>query len=110
MAWWNLSPVRKDRPRFRPAAETLEDRATPAAMTVYEATELQVMNQFRANPAAFANDLRSLYLGTGPVPYTSPNGYKSDDPVWTDIRGDINNSEATTTWRSGFTGSTVGSF
>lgn len=113
MSWWNLSPVRTIRSRVRLGAEALEERATPAAMTVYEATELQVMNQFRANPVAFANDLKSLYLGGG---YVSPYGYAATDPIWADIRASINATEAATAaaggvgWRSGFTGSTVGTF
>jgi hypothetical protein len=87
----------------RPNLEQLEDRVTPAAMTPYEVHALQVINYARTNPAAFGQDLKNLYLGS--ASYTSPMGYKGNDPVWADLRNEIASAERRTgsTWRSGFT-------
>ena len=100
MVWRRLFPLRKSRSNSRPErlvrldAEALEDRVTPATMTTYEASELQVMNQFRANPTAFANDLNALYHGGA---YQSPNGYAASDPIWADLRSEITDAESTLT-------------
>jgi hypothetical protein len=93
--------------RVRLNAEQLEDRVTPAAMTAYEVSALNVINQMRANPATFANDLRQLYLGGS---YQSPTGYAASDPIWTDLRAQINESESTSSWRSGFTSTGANTF
>lgn len=106
MDWRRLFSLPKARPTVRLHAEALEDRAVPAVMTAYEAAELQVMNQFRANPQAFANDLNALYHGGA---YQSPNGYAASDPIWADLRAEINAAE-TGSWRSGFNGASASSF
>jgi len=89
------------------SAELLEDRVTPAVLSPYEVSALSVINQMRANPAAFATDLRQLYQGGS---YTSPTGYAANDPIWTDLRSQINDSEATSSWRSGFNSSGSNTF
>ncbi len=99
MRWRQLSSANSPR-RTRLEFDALEDRVTPAAMSAYEVDALLLVNQLRANPAAFANDLKQLYLGGS---YQSPSGYAANDPVWTDLRSDINNAQSTTNWRSGFT-------
>src|SRR4051794_549222 len=93
--------------RFRPRVEGLEERATPAAMNAYETYALQIINQLRANPGAFAADLKQLYLGGT---YRSPTGVRADDPVWTDLRAEINFAQANGFWRSGFSGGGTNTF
>jgi hypothetical protein len=95
-----LDRSRGSRRRVVLNVETLESRATPAALTAYETHALQVVNQLRTDPTAFANDLKLLYLGGT---YQSPNGYAASDPIWTDLRATINNAQAQSSWRSGFT-------
>lgn len=109
MAWRLFSrrgEIRSKERSVRLNAEVLEDRLTPAAMSAYEVSALAVINQMRSNPAAFATDLQNLYRGGN---YTSPTGYSASDPIWTDLRAEINSAEAQSTWRSGFnsTGSTT---
>lgn len=94
-------------PRTKLAVEALEERVTPAAMSSYEASALAIVNTFRSNPVAFANDLNLLYRGNN---YASTTGYTANDPVWTDLRAEINNAEATSSWRSGFTSSGANTF
>ncbi len=112
MAWWQLfrtaaNRTRQPLRRTRLAAESLEDRVTPAALTAYEVDALQVINQLRENPAAFANDLRLLYLGGA---YQSATGYAATDPIWTDLRAQINSAQASSSWRSGFTSTGTNTF
>jgi hypothetical protein len=96
-AFVRTAPFRR---RTRLDAEALESRTLPAALSIYEVAALQTVNQLRANPATFANDMKSLYLGGG---YQSPFGYSANDPIWTDLRNVINQYQGATSWRSGFT-------
>src|SRR5262245_12972534 len=89
------------------AAEQLEDRVTPAALNAYEASALQIINQLRANPASFAADLELLYRGGS---YQSPTGYAANDPIWTDLRAEINSAESRSAWRSGFNSTGANTF
>ncbi len=112
MAWWRVFRTgaqcsRHALRRTRLDAEALEDRVTPAAMSAYEASALQIVNQLRADPAGFANDLKHLYLGGT---YQSPTGYVASDPIWTDLRSVIDVSEVLSSWRSGFTSTGANTF
>lgn len=93
-------PTRTPGRRNRLHVEDLECRVTPASLTAYEIHALQIVNQMRADPAAFANDLKQLYLGGA---YLSPSGYSASDPIWTDLRAAINSAQSKSSWRSGFT-------
>jgi len=57
-------------------------------MSAPEAYGWYVVNQMRADPPKFANELEGLYKGT----ITSGHGVLSSDPVWTDLRATINGS------------------
>src|SRR4051812_47214161 len=103
---WN-SGRDQARPRIRPAVESLEERALPAVMNAYETYALQIINKLRENPAAFAADLKQLYLGGS---YQSPTGVRANDPVWADLRDEINVAQANSSWRSGFTTSGANTF
>jgi hypothetical protein len=88
-------------------AEQFEDRVTPAVLNAYEASALQIINQLRANPATFAADLNLLYHGGA---HQSPSGYAANDPIWTDLRADINSAESRSSWRSGFNSAGANTF
>ena len=70
----------------RVSVENLEPRLAMSAATdpvvVYT---WQFINEMRANPSRFADEVQALYDGK-PGTY---QGYAATDPVWTDIRKDI---------------------
>lgn len=83
----------------RLGVEALEDRTVPTTMNASELFALQVANKLRENPATFANELKLLYQGGS---YLSSHGIRANDPVWADLRAEINAAEAGSSWRSGF--------
>ncbi|MEO1614308.1 MAG: hypothetical protein AAFV88_00575 [Planctomycetota bacterium] len=69
--------------------QTLEERKLlTAAMEVYA---WDLVNQMRADPSGFANELEAMVRGTGPAANSSTgHGYDSSDPLWDDVRRTIN--------------------
>lgn len=102
-----LRPARQTTVRLSFDVEALEERLVPAALNAYEVKAVEIINQLRANPAAFAEDLRQLYLGGT---YQSPSGFAASDPIWTDLRARINSAESSTSWRSGFNSTGANTF
>jgi hypothetical protein len=88
------------RKSIRVQIEELEDRLTPSA-TSYDVYALTLINEMRGNPAAFGQELKNLYANPS---YVAPDGMSGNTAVWKDIRQDINQSEKTSSWRSGFNG------
>jgi hypothetical protein len=54
-------------------------------MANYEAYAWYVVNEMRQDPSKFADELEALYRNTG-----GGHGYAASDPVWTDLRNEIN--------------------
>jgi hypothetical protein len=91
------SPAMLRRPR-RPARvgiERLEDRlALAAGIDPVEVYSWQLINTMRADPAGFAADIQALHDGA-PGTY---HGYSASDPVWTDIRKEIDQGQGENGW------------
>ena len=75
------------RRRVLPQVEGLETRVV-LSMSATEAYGWYILNVMRANPAQFANELEGLYRGT----LSQGHGVSSSDPVWVDLRKQINSA------------------
>src|SRR5581483_899272 len=101
--------VMRKRYGVRLGVEGLERRDLMAAgsslPTAYDVYAMTIINEMRHSPQAFGQDLKNLYLANkNGTNYVAWDGMSSSDPVWTQIREDIDNSEQTSSWRSGFNG------
>jgi hypothetical protein len=85
---------------FRPTLEGLEERSLLSANS-YDVYALALINEMRADPATFGQELRRLYQGGN---FMARDGMSASDPVWTDLRRDIGDSDRTGPWHSGFDG------
>ncbi len=75
--------------------EGLEQRVAMAAgIDAHEVYSWQIINLMREDPARFASDLDSLHRNQ-PGTY---HGYTASDPVWTELRGSINDGEGANGW------------
>ncbi|MEM6470195.1 MAG: hypothetical protein AAF802_11620 [Planctomycetota bacterium] len=84
-----MSPAHRRRSLSRFSRfQRLEDRRLlTASMGVYA---WELINQMRANPSGFADELEAMVNGTGPLANaTSGHGYDQTDPLWDDIRRSI---------------------
>lgn len=82
---------------FRVGVENLESREVPTVATSSVAAEIytwNLVNQMRANPAQFANDIQALVNGQ-PGTY---QGYTASDPVWTELRTAISRNPVGSGW------------
>ena len=78
----------------RPARfEALESREL-LSTSGYEAYAWSVVNEMRADPPAFADTLERAYRDN----FSSAHGYSSNDPVWDDLREDIDGGNTSHFW------------
>jgi hypothetical protein len=90
----------------RPQLELLEDRVTPA-ITSYDVYALTIINEMRADPAAFGQELANLYANPN---YVAPDGMSGNSPAWQQLRVGINTAQQLGTWQSGFASGGAGTF
>jgi hypothetical protein len=94
------------RRRVQPRLELLEDRITPA-ITSYDVYALTIINEMRADPMAFGQELANLYANPNAV---SPDGMSGSSVAWSQLRQGISAAQQAGAWQSGFNGGGPGTF
>src|SRR4051794_7048894 len=81
--------------RFRCSLEILEERVVMASgIEAHEVYSWQLINYMRADPTRFANEIEALYSRRS----GTYHGYSSSDPVWTELRKDIDKDNGKNGW------------
>lgn len=80
---------------FRCSVERLEDKVVPTAgIDPVEVYSWQIINAMRSNPSRFADEIQALHSGAA----GTYQGYSASDPVWTELRKDIDTNQGANGW------------